>query len=414
MNRIVTALLCCAAMSSVAHAESVLIRNATVHTLAAAGTLKNGEVLIKDGVVAAVGSQLSADGARVIDAKGQPVTPGMFGGLTHLGIEEIAFEPTVDDYMLTAAGLRPEFDVMPAYNPASTFRNISLLGGITYAAVLPAADTGAAIIAGEGGVVRLDGSTKSHARVLYVNMGGDANDLSYGSRAGQYMLLKQAILETRTPNALLDGDQRLLTPAGRQVLRDFLDGKGLIVIDVDREADIRSVLAFAKENKLKIALAGAAEAWRAAADIASAQVPVFLDPLENLPDTFDSIGATLQNAAKLQKAGVKVGFTMPTAEPHNLSKLRQTAGNAVAHGLPWDAALAGLTRVPAEVLGIAGKVGTIEVGRRADLVVWDGDPLEVSTLTTHVFIDGVEQPNSSRQTALRDRYVPRVRGGTAR
>jgi imidazolonepropionase-like amidohydrolase len=202
------------------------------------------------------------------------------------------------------------------------------------------------------------------------------------------------------------------------VLLDFIRGAGVFVFDVDRAADIRQVLALAAREKLRIAIAGGAEAWRVADELAAAHVPVILDPLEDLPGSFDSIGATLENAARLNQAGVKVTFTLDfpdhESEPHNVRKLRQTAGNAVAHGLPWDAALAGLTRVPAEIFGVADRFGTIERGRRANLVVWSGDPLEVTTFPTHVFIDGALQPQRSRQTELRDRYLPRVRSDTAR
>lgn len=398
---------------SAAGAESVLIRNATVHTMTDAGTLKGTDVLIRDGVVSEIGANLAASGAQVIDAQGKPLTPGLFGGLTHVGIEEI-LDPTTEDHAFAmASAMRPEFDVIKAFNPESTTLGVARIGGITFAAVVPGTDEGSSIIAGEGAVVRLDGSgTKS--RILFVEIGGDANELSGGSRAAQFMLLRQAIIEIRTPGAIADGDQRLLTPAGRQVLREFLDGAGLIVFDVDRAADIRQVLALAQKEKLRIAIVGGAEAWRVGAELAAAKVPVFVDPLENLPDSFDSIGSTLENAARLHEAGVRVAFTMASGEPHNIRKQRQTAGNAVAHGLPWDAALAALTTVPAQVLAVADRLGTIERGRRADLVLWSEDPLEVSTLAEQVYIDGRQQSDRSRQTELRDRYLERIRGGTAR
>jgi imidazolonepropionase-like amidohydrolase len=188
----------------------------------------------------------------------------------------------------------------------------------------------------------------------------------------------------------------------------------VFVFDVDRAADIRQVLALAAREKLRIAVAGGAEAWRVAGELAAARVPVIIDALEDLPGGFDSIGATLENAARLQRAGVKVAFTLDSPAPHNVRKLRQTAGVAVAYGLPWEAGLAALTRVPAEIFGVADRFGSIERGRRANLVVWSGDPLEVTSFATHVFIDGVLQPERSRQTELRDRYLERVRAGTAR
>ncbi len=395
-----------------ANAESVLIRNATVHTMTTAGTLKGTDVLVTDGVVTDIGTSLSASGAQVIDAKGQPLTPGLFGGMTHVGIEEV-LDPTTEDQALEMNEMRPEFDVMKAFNPESSTLGVARIGGITFAAIIPGTDEKSTIVAGEGAIVRLDGGT-TKSRILFVELGSDANEISGGTRAAQFMLLRQAILEARNQAAIAEGDERLLTPLGRKVLREFIDGAGVILFDVDRAADIRQVLAFAQAEKLKIAIAGAAEGWRVAAELAAAKVPVFVDPFENLPDSFDSIGSTLENAARLHKAGVQVGFTMGSTEPHNIRKQRQTAGNAVAHGLPWDAALAAITRVPAEVFAVADRVGTIEKGRRADLVLWSGDPLEVTSLAEQVFIDGKLQSPRSRQTELRDRYLERIRSNTAR
>jgi imidazolonepropionase-like amidohydrolase len=403
-------------------AETVLIRNATVHTMADTGTLEGADILVRDGTIEAIGRALAAPAqARIIDAQGRPVTPGFFGGLTHLGVEEIGLEPTAGDAALKLGTMRPEFDVALAFNPDSVAIGVSRVEGVTFAVIVPTAEAGSenapggTIIAGQGSVVALNGgaaATDSHA--LFLDFGGDANGLSGGSRAAQYMLLEQAFLEARTPKAVLPDDQRLLTPAGRQALLEFIGGAGPFVFDVDRAADIRQVLAFAAREKLRIAISGGAEAWRAANELAAARVPVILDALEDLPGGFDSIGATLENAARLERAGVSVAFTMDSPEPHNVRKLRQTAGVAVAHGMPWDAALAGLTRVPADIFGVADRFGTIARGRRANLVVWNGDPLEVTSFATHVFIDGVQQPERSRQTELRDRYLERVRAGTAR
>ena len=402
-------------------AETVLIRNATVHTMADTGTLEGADILVRDGTIEAIGRALAAPAqARIIDAQERPVTPGFFGGLTHLGLEEIGLEPTAEDAALKLGTMRPEFDVALAFNPDSVAIGVSRVEGVTFAVIVPTAEAGSSkapggtIIAGQGSVVALNGGVATDSRALFLDFGADANALSGGSRAAQYMLLKQAFLEARTPKAVLPDDQRLLTPAGRQTLLDFIGGAGPFVFDVDRAADIRQVLAFARREKLRIAISGGAEAWRVASELAAARVPVILDGLEDLPLGLDSIGATLENAARLERAGVDVAFTMDSPEPHNVRKLRQTAGVAVAHGLPWDAALAGLTRVPAEIFGVADRFGTIERGHRANLVVWSGDPLEVTSFATHVFVDGVQQADRSRQTELRDRYLERVRAGTAR
>jgi imidazolonepropionase-like amidohydrolase len=409
------------AVPVVATAGPVLIRNATVHTVTAAGVLEHTDLLIADGRVAEIGHDLKAPaGAEVIDASGKQVTPGLFGGFSHLGIEEIGIEPSVDDYSLKLGSMRPEFDVTPAFNPDSVILGIGRLGGITFAMVAPTAEAGGkgapggTIIAGQGPMVRLDGAIDPKTRALFVDVGGDASGLSGGSRAAEFMLLSQAIGEVRSPKALLPNDQRLLTPAGRQTLLNYLNGSQPVVFDVDRASDIRQVIALAKREKLHVVVKGATEAWRVADELAAAHIPVVLNPLDDLPASFDSVGSTLENAARLNRAGVKIAFSLDDPQPHNIRKVRQTAGIAVAHGLPWEASLAALTRNPAEIFGVADRNGSIARGRPADLVLWNGDPLEVSTLAERVFIEGTAQPMQSRQTLLRDRYLEKLRSHAAR
>jgi imidazolonepropionase-like amidohydrolase len=229
------------------------------------------------------------------------------------------------------------------------------------------------------------------------------------------MLIHQALVEARTPNMMLMHDDRLLTPLGRQVLLDFLKDGRPLVMKVDRASDIRQVLAFAKREQLpNVVITGGAEGWRVAPELAAAKVTVVVDPLANLPQNFDAVGATLENAARLHAAGVEVAFMLANAEPFYVRKLREAAGVAVAYGLPWDAALAAITRVPAEAFGVADRVGVLETGRPADLVLWSGDPLEVTTWAEKVWIGGRAQPERSRQTELRDRYLEKLRRGDAR
>jgi imidazolonepropionase-like amidohydrolase len=269
------------------------------------------------------------------------------------------------------------------------------------------------IIAGQGSIARLDGTAEPTVRVLFVDVGGDASALSGGSRAAQLMLLQQAIGEARSPKSLLPGDDRLLTPLGRATLAMYVGG-GTTVFDVDRASDIRQVIAFAQREKLHLVIKGGTEAWRVAAELAAARVPVLLNPLDDLPESFDAVGATLENAARLQHAGVKIAFTFDDPDPHNIRRLRQAAGIAVAHGLPWEDALAALTRNPAEIFGVSAANGSLIRGRPADLVLWNGDPLEVTTLADRVFVQGVAQSMHSRQTELRDRYLLKLRANAAR
>ena len=404
-----------------ASAASVLIRNATVHTMGTPGVLTGADILVTDGRIAAIGPNVQAPaGAEVIDAAGRPVTPGFFGGVGHLGVEEIGLEPTEGDYALALGQMRPEFDVTLAFNPASVAIGVNRIAGVTFAVLAPTAEAGSGdrpggtVIAGQGGVITLDGGVVPETRALFVDLGGQANALSGGSRAAQFMLLEQALLEARSPERLLAGDERVLTPLGRRTLAALAARPAPFVFDVDRASDIRQVVTLARREKLRAVVGGGAEAWEVAGELAAAGIPVILDPLDNLPSSFDKVGATLENAARLQKAGVKIAFSLRDPQGHNVRKLRQAAGNAVAHGLPPDAALAALTRNPAEIFGVSDRAGMLAVGRPADLVLWGGDPLEVTTLAERVFVGGHPVPMRSRQTELRDRYLERLRRGEAR
>ncbi|QDA57588.1 amidohydrolase family protein [Thermomonas aquatica] len=399
------------AACGVASAQDLLIRNATVHTAGARGTLQHADVLVKGGRIAAVGNGLSAGNAQVVDAQGRPLTPTLFGGITDIGVEEVSGESaTVDETLALGSGasdmqVRPEFDVTLAYNPDSVLVPVARVEGIGWTTLAAGSKAGGSFIGGQGGTVRLDGSLDAIGpRVLFVTLGGDGASLSGSSRAAQWMLLDQLIDEVR---GRIPQDSRfaLLTPAGRTTLAKYFGGGGRVVVRIQRAADILRLLRWSKQRGVSIALLGATEGWKVAPQIAAAGVPVFVDALADLPADFDELGATLENAARLDAAGVRVSFSQSGDASHNARKIRQLAGNAVANGLPWEAALAGLTAVPANAFGIGGELGTIAVGQRADLVLWSGDPLDVANVAQQVWMDGRAIPMRSRQTELRDRYL---------
>ena len=398
-------LLAGACIAPALFAQDLLIRNATVHTAAARGSLAHSDVLIQGGVIRAVGPSLSAPaGVPVVEAAGKPLTPALFGGITDIGIEEVSGESaTVDSALkLEDQPLRPEFDVTLAFNPDSVLIPVARLDGIGF--TLLGANTGGGFIAGQGGVMRLDGSADPVGpQALFIRLGASGAELTGTSRAAQWMLLEQMVSEARG-RVPADSPHALLTPAGRATLARYLAGQGRILVQVDRAADIRQLLRWATREKVKIAIAGGAEAWRLAPQLAQAGVPVFVDGLGNLPSSFDQLGTTLQNAARLKAAGVPVSFAQRDDASHNARKMRQLAGNAVANGLPWDDGLAGLTRVPAQALGVGDRLGTIEPGKLADLVLWEGDPLDVGHYAEQVWLGGRAMPMRSRQTELRDRY----------
>ena len=387
-------------------AQDLLIRNATVHTASARGSLEQSDVLVQAGVIRAVGTGLAAPaGATVVEANGRPLTPAFFGGITDIGIDEVSGESTTVDSSLKLQDqpMRPEFDVTLAYNPASVLIPVARLDGIGFTAL--GANSDGSFIAGQGGVMRLDGSADPIGpRALFIRLGSSGAELTGTSRAAQWMLLEQMVSEARN-RVPVDSPHALLTPAGRATLARYLAGQGRLVVEVDRAADIRQLLRWAAREKVSIAIAGGAEAWRVAPLLAQAKVPVFVDALGNLPSSFDQLGATLENAARLHAAGVQVSFAQRDDASHNARKMRQLAGNAVANGLPWQDGLAGLTRIPAQVLGVGDTLGSIEPGKLADLVLWEGDPLDVSHYAEQVWLGGRSMPMRSRQTELRDRYA---------
>ncbi|GAB2622682.1 amidohydrolase family protein [Novilysobacter erysipheiresistens] len=422
-SSLAVAMLSCLALT--AQAQDVLIRDATVHTGGAQGTLENTDVLVRNGRIAAIGAGLATPaGAQVVEAGDRPLTPTLFGGVTGIGIEEVSGErSTVDNTLALGAEthlmtVRPEFDVTLAFNPASILIPVNRIEGIGWTLIGAGSDEGGSIIGGQGAVMRLDGSVDpAGPNVLFVDLGSDAAELSGRSRAAQWMILDQLIDEARGRIAA-DANAALLTPAGRATLKKYLDGGGRVAVEVDRAADIRQLLRWSDRHGVEIAIVGGAEAWKLAPQLAAAKVPVFVDPLNNLPDSFDQIGASLENAARLDAAGVAVGFSQGGDASHNARKVRQLAGNAVANGLPWDDGLAGLTSVPARAFGVADELGSIAIGKRADLVLWSGDPLEVNAVALQVWMDGEPIEMRSRQTELRDRYLrqqaPRANGGLPR
>ncbi|MCF6226493.1 MAG: amidohydrolase family protein [Xanthomonadales bacterium] len=378
-------------------AQDLLIKNARIHTLSSAGILEASDLLIRNGKLSKIGKQLQAgNDTETIDAKGRNVTPGLFGGLSTIGLNEISLEDSTVDQSLDFKQMRPEFNVNYAYNPASSLIAINRIEGILYAVLSPL--TKGSIFEGQGSPVVLDGrSFPQGVNASFISLGSAGKGDSGGSRAAQYMLLEQAFSEV-TSGGDQNGPFQLLTQAGRLALKSR---NNPYVFNVNRASDILRALEFIKANSLNGVISGAAEAWMVAAQLKAAGVPVIIDPLANLPASFDSLGSRLENAAILNAAGVAVIFSAGGA--HNIRKIRQAAGNAVANGMPYAAAMAAITAVPAQVFAYAG--GKLETGAVANLVIWDGDPLEVSSAADVVIIKGVTTPMVSRQSLLRDRYL---------
>lgn len=233
--------------------------------------------------------------------------------------------------------------------------------------------------------------------VIFIDIDGHSADYVGGSRAAHWMLLEQAFGEMRAD----DDDLELINATGQRAMKNT-QRNGVFIFNANRASDMMQVVKFAKTHKIRAVILGGREAWMIADTLAAAEIPVIINALDNLPADFDSLGARLDNAALLEDAGVTIMFT--SGETHNARKVRQVAGNAVSFGLDHSAALAALTTTPAMIFGGSSRV--LDQGAQADLVIWSGDPLEVTSQADAVIIRGKADSMQSRQTLLLDRYLP--------
>ena len=363
------------------HAASLLITNGKVFTGDAAPSSQL-DILIEDGLIEAVASDLSATEAdHVIDAAGRPVTPALFAGISAAGLSEIGmvFE-AVDSRLnkLYTGLMHPEFDVRKAYNPLSSVVPVTRIEGYGY--TLLAAAFGDRTISGQGSLVRFDGGFNSFEgnTTIFVNVDGYSSNKIGGSRAAHWMLLETAFssLDNKKGSGLwlTHNEHPLINQIGKATIKNTREN-GIFVFVANRASDILQALAFSQKHQLKAIISGGREAWVVREALAASGTPVVINALDNLPGTFDGLGARLDNATLLHAAGVTLLFT--SGETHNARKLRQVAGNAVANGLPYEVAMAAMTSLPAEIFG--GKPRMVAPGLRADLVIWSGDPLDVNS-----------------------------------
>lgn len=399
------------------------VTNATVAIGDGSAPIPGGTVLVRGGKIVAAGKSVTVPaGIPVIDGTGKWVTPGLVTAMTDLGLIGVgAVDESNDSYANTArfsAGL----DVSLAIDPDAPPVAVSRASGITRAGVAPAAAN--AIFAGQGAVIDLaeNGPGISQPRAFQlVELGERGADLAGGSRVAAQALLRNALREAgdlaqRKPAKAGDDApgqpvDALLTRVDAAALIPVVTGKQPLFVHVERAADIRGVLALGKEfPALRLVLVGAGEGWRVASEIAAAKVPVLASALADLPGSFETLAATQSNVGRMTAAGVKValgGFydlDQPRYAPQfagNLVGLSRVSG---ASGLSWGQALASITSIPAEILGEGTVFGSLKPGLSGDVVIWDGDPLEVSSAPVTIYVDGKLQPLVSHQSRLRQRY----------
>ena len=411
-RHLIAALLC--TVASPALAQTVAITGGKVVIGDGTDPIDGATVLVQDGKVVAVGRDVVVPaGVRKVDASGKWVTPGLVVAVTDLGLLDVG---AVDDSNDSGADKSPfsaSLDISHAINPDAQHIRVSRAGGVTRAAVAPL-DTDT-IFGGQGAVIDL-GADPNPIMVprafQYVELGETGARRAGGSRVATWAELHNSLIEARELSLSPAGARRddvLLNRRDAVALIPVVTGKQPLYVHVERAADIRMVLKLRQEFPLlKLVIVGATEGWMVAPELAQSGVSVLATPLNDLPASFEQLGATQSNVGRMKAGGVKVSlgafFDQPRYAP-------QYAGNMVAlskvpgaSGLTWNQAFASISSGPAEAMGLGDKIGSLRPGRMGDVVIWDGDPLEVTSGVTMVFIDGVEQPLKDHQTRLRDRY----------
>ena len=411
-----------AAFATPAVAETIAITGGRVVVGDGTAPIDGGTVIIRDGNVIAAGASVAVPAdARRIDAKGKWVTPGVFAGFTRLGLSEVDAVKGTNDKSGGKSGFSAAIDVAPAIDPFRSPFAVNRAAGVTRAVVAP--EAAESIFAGQGAIADLgaDSSPVTKARAFqFAEFGEDGAALSGGSRAGAHLHFRAMLREAQDyASGRGNFDDELLKAEDAKALLNVLRGETRLLIHVEGANDMLRLIELKRDfPSVKMVFVGASEGWRIAPQLVEAGVPVIASALNDLPVTFEMLGATQSNIGRMKDAGVQVAIGMINdRDSHQLRYTTQYAGNIVslqfvpgATGLTWDEAFAAISSVPADIMGVGDRFGSLKAGKAADVVIWDGDPLELSSAATTVFIDGVEQPLTNRQNRLRDRYARPTEG----
>ena len=394
----------CLVFSLSAFSQSVLLKGGMVHS----GTgeeAKLQDILISGNMIAKIGNNLTINGkTQVIELNGLPVTPGLISPMSNLGIVEInSLDVTRDD---ESDILKSGFSIFNAFNPNSTGIAWNRSNGVTSAITSPGSSSFPMF--GLASYFVLDGSLEIKGLkdiAMFGRMGA-----SYGSRAETLTIL-ESLLELgqkagSTPvEEVLEmrlADQLELQAQDIRALNNLVNKDLPFVLETNRAVDILQAIALKEKYGLNLVLSSVEEAPMVINQLQASGIPVIIDPMDNIPDSFDELGSSLMLGKVLDQAGIKVMFN--TQRSHNYHLMRQGSGNAVAYGMSYESAIRGMTLTVAETFKL-GNRGSIIEGKIADIVVWDADPLEPSSFPKFVFIDGKLQDLSSRSTRLTERYT---------
>ncbi len=405
-----------AQMTQKAQSGTFALTNATVETITN-GTLQNGTVVITDGKISAVGTDISAPaGATVVDCSGLTIYPGLIDGGTRLGLSEVGSDPRTRDYN-EIGDVIPHIQALTAVNPNSVLIPVTRVNGVTTSLAVP---TGG-LFPGTAALINLHGYTPDQ---MYAGFKGVVMNFPTTGRRGRWDRRTDEEIEKASKKAvekLTDVFAKAIqyhkidsATGGKaqeyypemEALLPVVRGEMKLLVNVDASKDIISFLEWMKDRSLDVVICGASEGWRVADKIAEAGIPVITGPVLGMPNrSYDKYDKPYANAGLMVKAGVKVAIK--TDETENVRNLPYNAGFAAAYGMGTEEALKAITIVPAEIFGVADKLGSIETGKIANLFVTDGDPFETKTKVKHVFINGWKIPIESRHTLLYQEFLER-------
>ena len=397
--------------SSLLEAKSTVIKNATIFD-GIEDSSYNGHILIEDGYIKKISKSSMIQGDKVIDVKGKIVTPGLIAPDTEIGIVEIgALNVTRDDESnIYDIG----FSIHSAFNPNSTLIPWNRSNGITSAITLPRNTSSP--IGGLGSFFILDSKMNINSNadmVLIGRLGGSGSSsraemlslmddiLSFGSSLSKKDIGSDLTIDEIIESSSIASYLDLKTRDIKTLFRLFDENLPLI-IKSHRASDIINLINLKKKYDLNLIIMGAQEASLVVDEIAKNDIPLIINPINNIPNSFDELASNINLAQRLEKEGITMMFNV--SRDHNYHLIRQGAGVAVANGLSYGSAIKALTSNAAKVFNI-DKRGSIKVGNHADIVIWEADPLEPSSMPEKVFIDGIETDLTTRSTRLRDRYT---------
>nr|WP_287936648.1 amidohydrolase family protein [Algoriphagus sp.] len=393
-----------------------LLKNATVVT-GTKGTLSNTSVLLENGKISQIGANITAADAEVIDCTGMFIYPGMIDGGTRLGLVEVSSVPETVDYA-EIGNVTPNMQALTTVNPNSEAIGVTRVSGVTTVLTVP---TGG-LFPGTAALINLNGYTPDQ---MYGGFKAVAMSFPSSGRRGRFDrrseedIKKDAEKAMKEANDIWDNAKSYLElkKSGAELsyypemeqLSKVIAGELPLLIEVNAASDIQNAIKWVQDKKIKVIFSGVAEGWRVAEEIAKSGIPVVTGPVQELPTRqSDRYDAAYSNAGKMAKAGVKVALR--TDEEENVRNLPFHAAFAAAYGLGKEEALKAVTINPAEIFGIADQYGSVETGKRANLIVSTGDPFETRSQIIHVFIDGYRIPMSNRHIRLYQEFLERSPG----